>query len=148
MTISDLRRGGALMKVLIVDDEPFLGELVKLALEADGHDCFAVEGLDEASEVLRSVPIDLVSLDLTADHRNLLFWLEGITLAYPALRGRAFILTDRELSPHEAAGLLACDARIIEKPFTLNQMREAVHTMASVTARPSNPRARGPALEV
>ena len=52
------------MKILIVDGETFLAELVKLALEADGHACFAVSGLEAASELLRSVRIDLVSLDL------------------------------------------------------------------------------------
>ena len=136
------------MKVLIVDDEPFLGELVKLALEADGHDCFAVAGLDEASEILRSVPIDLVSLDLVANGRHPLVWLEETTLAYPELRGRAFVLTDRALELDEAARLLASGARVIEKPFTLNQMREAVSTMGSVTARPFSSGPRGPELEL
>ena len=149
MTISDPRRwGGAPMKVLIVDDEPFLGELVKLALEADGHECFAVAGLDEASELLRSVPIDLVSLDLVAEGRNPLVWLEEKILAYPKLRGRAFILTDRALELDEAARLLASGARVIEKPFTLSQMREAVRTMSSMSARPPSPGPRGPALEI
>jgi two-component system OmpR family response regulator len=136
------------MKVLIVDDEPFLGELVKLALEADGHDCIAVVGLDEASELLRAVRIDLVSLDLAADGRRPLRWLEETTLAYPDLHGRAFILTDRALELDEATRLVACGARVIEKPFTLNQMREAVRTMASVTGRPPGPSPRGPSLEV
>jgi len=135
------------MKVLIVDDEPFLGELVKLALEADGHDCFAVVGLAEATELLRSVRIDLVSLDLVTDGRNPLVWLEEITLAHPGLQGRAFVVTDRALTLEEAERLLSCGARVIEKPFTLSQMREAVRTMASVPARPQKPRLRGPAIE-
>ena len=39
------------MKVLIIDHEMFLAELVKLALEADGHACFTAAGVDEASAI-------------------------------------------------------------------------------------------------
>jgi DNA-binding response OmpR family regulator len=92
--------------------------------------------------------IDLVSLDLVAGGRSPLQWLEQATLSHPELHGRAFVLTDRALEFDETARLLACGARVIEKPFTLNQMREAVRTMASVTGRSSGPRPRPPAIEV
>jgi DNA-binding response OmpR family regulator len=135
------------MKVLIVDREAFLAELVKLALEADGHAGFAVSGLDEASEVLRSVRIDLITLDLAADSKKPLRWLEETILAHGELHGRVFVLTDRTLKLDEAESLLACGARVIQKPFTLHQMRETVRTIGPPVVRPSDPPPRGPVIE-
>ena len=131
--------GSGLVKILIVDGETFLAELVKLALEADGHACFAVSGLEAASELLRSVRIDLVSLDLAVGGRDPLVWLEDATLSHPWLHGRVVLLTDRVLEHDEAARLLACGAQVIPKPFTLHQMREAVRAINPAGRAPSPP---------
>src|SRR5258705_9682544 len=114
------------MKVLVVDHQTFLAELVKLALEADGHVCFAATGVDEATEILRSLRMDVIVLDLVTDGGNSLLWIEESIPGDPELHGRAFILTDRQLEQDDAARVRACGARLIQKPFTLHQMREAV----------------------
>ena len=135
------------MRVLVVDHKTFLAELVKLALEADGHVCFAATGVDEASQILRSVRIDIIVLDLVMDGSNPLVWVEETVLGDPELHGRVFILTDRQLEHDEAARSLACGARVIQKPFTLHQMRETVHMMIPVGGKASDPRPRGPVIE-
>lgn len=135
------------MKVLVVDDETFLAELVKLALEADGHACFAVSDTGEAAEILQSVRIDLIMLDLVAEAVNPLVWLEGLILARPEFRGRVFVLTDRSPRPEDAARLLACGARVIGKPVTLDQMREMVRMIAPVGEKSSDARTGRPVLE-
>lgn len=135
------------MKVLVVDDETFLAELVKLALEADGHACYAVSGTEEAAEILRSVRIDLIMLDLVAQAGHPLVWLEGIILARSDLRGRVFVLTDQPPRVEDAARLLACGARVIGKPVTLHQIREMVRLIAPVAGRPADARTGRPAAE-
>ena len=135
------------MKVLVVDDETFLAELVKLALEADGHACFAVSGTGEAAEILHSVRIDLIMLDLVAEAGNPLVWLEGIILARPELRGRVLVLTDHTPGPGDAVRLQACGARVIGKPVTLHQMREMVRMIAPVGGKAMDARAGRPVLE-
>jgi DNA-binding response OmpR family regulator len=135
------------MKVLVVDHKTFLAELVKLALEADGHVCFAATGVAGASEILRSVRIDAVVVDLVMDGHNPLTWVEETILGDPELRGRVFVLADRQLGHDDAARAQACGARVIRKPFTLHQMRETVRMMAPVEARPSDSRPRRPEVE-
>jgi DNA-binding response OmpR family regulator len=134
------------MKVLVIDHEMFLAELVKLALEADGHACFTAASIDEASEILRSVRIDLVTLDLDANGGSPLAWLDDAVLAHPEFHGRVFILTDRLLEHDEALRVQACGARVIQKPFTLHQMRETVRMMMPVGGRASDPRPRRPVI--
>jgi DNA-binding response OmpR family regulator len=136
-----------MMKVLVVDHKTFLAELVKLALEADGHMCFAATGVAEASEILRSVRMDIVVLDLITDGRNPLNWIEETVLAKSELHGRVFVLADRQLEPDEAARLQACGVRVIRKPFTLHQMRETVRMLIPVEAEAPDPRLRGPQVE-
>jgi DNA-binding response OmpR family regulator len=135
------------MKVLVIDHETFLAELVKLALEADGHACFTSASLDEASEIIRSLPIDLVTLDLVVAGRDPLAWLEDVLVAHPALHGRVFILTARLLEHTEAARVRATGARVIQKPFTLHQLRETVRLLTPVGGRRPDPRPRGPEIE-
>jgi DNA-binding response OmpR family regulator len=135
------------MKVLVVDHKTFLAELVKLALEADGHVCFAATGVDEATEILRSVRMDVVVLDFVMDGSNPLLFIEESILGDPGLQGRVFILTHRQLEHDEAARVRACGAHVIQKPFTLHQMREAVRKMIPVGGKASDPRPRGPFVE-
>jgi DNA-binding response OmpR family regulator len=136
-----------MMKVLVVDHKTFLAELVKLALEADGHLCFAAAAIAEASEILRSARIDVVVLDLVIDGHSPLAWIEETILKNPELHGRVFVLADRQLENDEAARLQACGARIIRKPFTLHQMRETVRMMIPGEVKDPHPRSRGPQIE-
>jgi len=135
------------MRVLVVDEDAFLGELVKLALEAEGHTCFAVAGAEQATEILRTVAVDLVTLDLMFDPSSALRWLEGTVLAHPELHDRIFVLSDRALTPDEASHLLTCGARVIQKPFTLDQVRETVGAIVPAGASGTGREARGPILE-
>ena len=96
---------------------------------------------------LRSVRMDVVVLDLVMDGRNPLLFIEESILGDPELHGRVFILTDRQLEHDEAARVRACGARVIQKPFTLHQMREAVRKLIPVGGKASDPRPRGPVIE-
>ena len=135
------------MKVLVIDHETFLAELVKLALEADGHACFTAASVPAASELLRSIRFDLIVVDLATDDSNSLVWLEATILGNPELRGRAFVFAGGALEPNEAHRVRACGARVIQKPFTLHQLRDAVRTMAPVVGKKADPHPRGPAVE-
>jgi len=135
------------MKVLVVDDEAFLAELVKLALEADGHACFTARSISEAAEILRAVRVDLLTLDLTMNGSNPLGWLEEVLQAHPDLLGRVFILTGRLLEPDEIARAKTCGARVIQKPFTLHQLREIVRMITPAPRRAPDPHGPEPGVE-
>src|SRR6185436_19540278 len=97
--------------------------------EADGHLCHTAATLHQASEILLSEQIDGVTLDLDAHGGSVLDWLDRVVLAHPQLRGRAFILADRLLDRDESIRLLMSGARVVRKPFTLDQVRETVDMM-------------------
>jgi DNA-binding response OmpR family regulator len=135
------------MNVLVVDQETFLAELVKLALEADGHACFTAASVLAASEMLRSIHFDLIVVDLATDDPNSLAWLEETILGHPELRERAFVFAGGALESTEARRVWAFGARVIQKPFTFHQLRDAVRTMAPVVGKKAGPHTRGPAIE-
>ncbi len=135
------------MKVLVIDHETFLAELVKLALEADGHTCFTVTGLTEAREILHAVRIDLLTLDLAIDRGDPLGWLEEVLPAHPGLQGRVFCLTGSPLAEETAHRVAATGARVIQKPFTLHQLRETIRRITPAAKKPPEPRPRGPVIE-
>jgi DNA-binding response OmpR family regulator len=122
------------VRVLVVEDEAFLAELVRLALEADGHDCHTAGTIESATEILRSVRIDVLTLDLVMGGMDPLDWLEETILGYPDLHGRVFILTGRLLDHDQSLRVRGCGARVIQKPFTLHQLREIVRMMTPLSA--------------
>ncbi len=138
--------GGEPVRVLVVEDESFLAELVRLALEADGHECHTAGTIQSATEILRSVRVDVLTLDLVMGGKDPLDWLEETILGYPDLHGRVFILTGRLLDHDESARVRGCGAKVIQKPFTLHQLRETVRLMTPLAAvnhetRPPSPEA-------
>jgi DNA-binding response OmpR family regulator len=114
------------MRVLIVDDETFVAELVKLALEADGHVCYAVGTIEAAQEIVGRVRLDAVAVDLLPGREDPLAWVEEVVLAIPELHGRIFVLTGRPLDEAEMLRLAGCGATVMPKPFTLHGLRQAV----------------------
>lgn len=135
------------MKVLVVDDEGFVAELVRLALEADGHQCMVAKTHDAAAEILASARVDLLALDLVIDGASSIDWLEDLMLAHPGLHGRVFLLTGRLLDPVEAPRIRACGARVVHKPFTLQQLRETVRMLVPSDPGSKRPRRRLPEVE-
>ena len=120
------------MRILIVDDETFLAELVKLALEADGHVCYAAGSIADGAEVVRRVRIDLVALDLLEGGADPVGWVEDLVLEFPELHGRIVVLTGRALQDPERFRMAGCGATVMPKPFTL-------HALRGLVARLGNP---------
>lgn len=135
------------MRVVVVEDEAFLAELIRLALEADGHECRTTHSLSMVSHFLRTSHVDVLTLDLVLDEQDPLDWLEETVLAYPALHGRIFILTGRLLEHAESVRVRGCGARIMQKPFTLQQLRETVRLMTPLGRTQTGGAGRPPVVE-
>jgi two-component system, OmpR family, response regulator len=135
------------LKVLIVDNEGFVAELVGLALEADGHECLTAANLASAGEILRSVRVDLLAVDLLFDGRSVIDWLEEVILSHADLHGRIVILSGGLVGAAEAPRIRACGARVVKKPFTLVQLRETVRMLVPGGSRPDRPRPKSPEAE-
>ena len=59
-----------MIKILIVDDEESIRELIKMNLELVGYECYEAEDGDKAIEMFNSVKPDLVLLDIMLPIKN------------------------------------------------------------------------------
>ena len=114
-------------RVLVVEDEPAIREVVALVLADDGCDVRARKGGREALRLLRSWQPDVVVLDLRLPDR------EGEAF----LRACRQHVTDRtpilvmSASPHldRHAARLGVDG-ILPKPFDIDGLCRSVHQLA------------------
>lgn len=126
----------AVSRILVVDDEPDVAELVEIVLRADGHDVETVHSGRAALERLAAGAYELIVCDLHM----------------PDVHGRAVYETIRNRpAPHPAvlfvSGYHGADEKhedflrearlpLLPKPFTVEALRQAVRGL--LTARRSS----------
>lgn len=110
--------------ILVVDDEPFVCDAVKMMLSFDGHQVSTVPSAKEALARLATGDFDLVITDFAMPV------MKGNELA-AAIKGRhpgipvIMITAYAEILDPERDALGGVDA-IISKPFMLETLREAI----------------------
>ena len=57
-------------RILIVDDEPDICEILRFNLEMEGYDVFIAEGAAEGQEIISRAPVDLILLDVGMPKKN------------------------------------------------------------------------------
>jgi len=124
------------MTILVVDDEPFLAELVQEILEAKGHRCVLARTAAEADAVLAVEAVDGMVVDLHMPGRNGLEWLEEIALTHPGLAESTLVITGSDLSPETYARTRRCGADLLPKPFRIEDLVDAVSRRLSSRTRP------------
>jgi two-component system response regulator GlrR len=78
-------------KILVVDDDPNLIELVKMRLESAGYDVTAAVSEEDAIGAVKSEPVDLCLLDLMLENRDGISLMEEVHAITPDIP--AIILT-------------------------------------------------------
>jgi CheY-like chemotaxis protein len=111
-------------KILVVDDEPFVCDAVKMMLTFDGHEVQTASSGKEALASLNKERFDLVITDF----------------AMPAMKGDELASTIKTLFPGQPVIMITAYAemlqssgaplvgvdRLISKPFLLDDLREAI----------------------
>jgi len=116
------------LDVMVLDDEPVVGDRLKPVIEEDGH---RVETFVDPREALKRVQVkkfDIVVTDIRMDNVNGIQVLEQVIAKYP--EAKVIIITGyatMELA-REAMGKMAFD--FIAKPFKLKEIREIVNNAA------------------
>ena len=120
---------GRATRVLIVDDEPVIRNLLRETLAGDGVDCTLAAGGDAALEALREGAFDVVLVDLMMPKITGWGLLEGMRAD-----GRARVIV---VSAHSGAD----DARrafdlgaldVVAKPFEPEELAALVHEVAGL----------------
>lgn len=111
-------------KILVVDDEPFVCDAVKMMLTFDGHEVRTANSGKEALAVLAKERFDLVITDF----------------AMPVMKGDELAGAVKALNPEQPVIMITAYAemlqssgnplsgvdRLISKPFLLDDLREAI----------------------
>jgi DNA-binding response OmpR family regulator len=130
------------VRVLVVEDEPHIRELVCLHLGLEGYDCDAVGDGKAALGRVESKPFDLLVLDL------MLPGLDGLALCRAVRSGRLnadvpiLMLTARREESDKVLGLESGADDYLTKPFGV---RELVARARALLRRPRQPKGRGAA---
>jgi two-component system NtrC family sensor kinase len=121
-------------RVLVVDDERELAELVAETLRRDG---FAVEAVASGRAALARLErggVDLVVSDLRMPDLDGAALLEVLAERHPRLAGRVILITGDALGAATHEAVRAATVPVLEKPLDLAALRREVRRLLEVTA--------------
>jgi DNA-binding response OmpR family regulator len=123
--------------ILVLEDDPMLGELIRIYLEGAGYAVLTAHDLDAGTALAEGQPVDLVLSDV---------FLPGASppklaalLAACASTPRLLYMSGRSRATISPLDLLAPAADLVEKPFTERVLIEKVRT--ALTAAGGSPSA-------
>ena len=114
------------MKILVVEDEGHVADVLCRALEELGNSCVHASDAATATRILEDEPVDAVTLDLSMPGQHGLSWLEEIAENRPELARSTLVITGSYLDAPLVERLAGCGAGILAKPFTLESLADAV----------------------
>jgi CheY-like chemotaxis protein len=114
-------------RILITDDEHAVRDMLRTALEREGHEVELAENGVEAIAKYRASPADLVLMDLVMPEKEGLETIRELKREFPDVRiiaisggGRMGPGDYLSLAKHLGA------MRVFAKPFDINELREAI----------------------
>ena len=134
------------MRVLLIEDDRPLGAAVRDQVAAEGHAVDWAQRLEDAEDFARTVPYDLILLDLMLP--------DGRGLDFLRRRRRAgevtpvIILTARDQISDRISGLNAGADDYLVKPFDLSELSARLAAVARRYAGNPNPLLRLGTLEI
>lgn len=112
-------------KILIMDDDPTIAELLREALADEGYDTHMTTQSLRFFDAVTDVQPDLILLDLMMqylDGRDELKLMEMGSFNIPVIVVTAFLDADKEAEEFKKAGVV----HIVYKPFDLDQLLDLV----------------------
>ncbi|HKY33213.1 MAG TPA: PAS domain S-box protein [Candidatus Polarisedimenticolia bacterium] len=116
-------------RILVVDDEPSVLEVVAQALRLDGHDVEMASSAFAALAMLRHERFDVVVSDLKMPGMGGQVLYERLKAENPDLAGRFIFSTGDTLNPQTRAFLDNAPNPCLQKPYELEALRDAVRAM-------------------
>jgi CheY-like chemotaxis protein len=116
-------------RILVIDDERAVRELISDALGIEGHDVHTAENGKEALDLIGQNRYDLVFCDLRMPEMDGQQLYEEVQRNYPQVLKRIVFVTAQAHSTDYGPFLRTTGIPVIEKPFTLSQLRQMVEKM-------------------
>ena len=111
------------LRVLVVDDEPFILQLLQQILEGEGHRVWVADGGAAALERLAEGGVDVVFSDWRMPEMGGDALYERISNEYPDLCGRVVFTTGDTLDPAVGRAAERHGNHVLNKPFEIEQVR-------------------------
>lgn len=115
------------MRLLLVEDDPILGDAIKTGLSQDGYNVDWIKNGNQASQALGTEQLDLLVLDLNLPGKSGLSVLQEIRHRGNPLP--VLILTARDAIEDRVTGLDAGADDYLTKPFELDELLARVRAL-------------------
>ena len=113
-------------RILVIDDERAVRDLISDALSIEGHEVFTAENGKEGLDLIGQYRFDLVFCDLRMPEMDGQALYEEVQRDHPQVLKRIVFVTAQAHSADYGPFLRSTGIPVIEKPFTLSQLRQAV----------------------
>jgi CheY-like chemotaxis protein len=120
-------------RILVIDDERAVRELISDALKIEGHDVHTADNGKEGLDLIGQYRFDLVFCDLRMPEMDGQALYETVQRDHPQILKRIVFVTAQANSTDYGPFLRSTGIPVIEKPFTLSQLRQAVSKMVGQT---------------
>jgi CheY-like chemotaxis protein len=120
-------------RILVIDDERAVRDLISDALNIEGHEVFTAENGKEGLDLIGQYRFDLVFCDLRMPEMDGQALYEEVQRDHPQVLKRIVFVTAQANSSDYGPFLRETGIPVIEKPFTLSQLRQAVTKMVGQT---------------
>lgn len=120
-------------RILVIDDERAVRELISDALKIEGHDVHTADNGREGLDLIGQYRFDLVFCDLRMPEMDGQALYETVQRDHPQILKRIVFVTAQANSTDYGPFLRSTGIPVIEKPFTLSQLRQAVSKMVGQT---------------
>ena len=109
-------------RILIVDDEPDICEILRFNLEMDGFDVMTVESADDGQKIVDALPVDLILLDVMMTPKSGFEWAKELK-SVPRTAGIPIIFcTAKTLEEDLLLGFALGSDDYICKPFDVDEV--------------------------
>ena len=119
-------------RILVIDDERAVRDLISDALNIEGHEVFTAENGKEGLDLIGQYRFDLVFCDLRMPEMDGQALYEEVQRDHPQVLKRIVFVTAQANSADYGPFLRTTGIPVIEKPFTLSQLRQMVGKMVGV----------------
>jgi two-component system response regulator QseB len=134
------------MRLLLVEDDPMVGDAVREGLHQEGYAIDWVRDGKAAETALRAEQYDLVLLDLGLPRRDGLEVLASLRAAHNDVP--VLIITARDTPPDRVKGLDTGADDYVVKPFDLDELAARVRALLRRAAGRAEPEIRAGALTI
>jgi two-component system, NtrC family, response regulator AtoC len=114
------------LNVLVVDDDPMLGDLLHEVLQISGHQCQVAKTGAAALELLARHPFDLVISDLWMPGLSGMELWERLRADHPELATRMILISAEDPASKRCEFVRSTGLTYLKKPFRIQELSAIV----------------------